>query len=63
MMIVIMNQSKNKEIFYMDNNDLIKDEFFKQAVEDVKSGKKSIDELHCDPKTREYIKLYLENTH
>lgn len=47
----------------MDNNDLIKDEFFKQAVEDVKSGKKSIDELHCDPKTREYIKLFLENTH
>lgn len=47
----------------MNNNDLIKDEFFKQAVKDVKSGKKTIDELHCDTKTREYIKLYLENIH
>ena len=45
----------------MNMDDLIEDEFFKQAIEDVKTGKKSIDELDCTSQTREYIKLYLEN--
>ncbi len=50
-----------KGVRTMDMNDLIKDEFFKQAIEDVKTGKKSIDELDCTSQTREYIKLYLQN--